>query len=84
MAQTFSQGITGVDANGRYAVKTIQVGDTDIAGNALSISGRPREGMMMRGDQIQCKNPDGSLSWYTIDASRSGTGGQIVLLPVGP
>ena len=84
MAQTFSQGITGVNANGRYAVKTVQVGDTDIAGDALSASGHARDGMMTRGDQILCKNPDGSQSWYTIDASRSGTGGQIVMLPVGP
>jgi len=83
MAQTFSQGITGVNANARYnAVKTVQLGDTDIAGNALSASGRAREGMMSRGDQILCKNPDGSLSWYTIDAERSGVGGQVVMRAV--
>ena len=84
MAQTFSQGVTGVNANGRYGVKTVQVGDTDIAGDAISTRGKSQDGPMSRGDQILCKNPDGSQSWYTIDAERSGVGGQIVMRPVGP
>ena len=85
MAQTFSQSITGVNANARYnAVKTVQLGDTDIAGNALLTSGRARDGMMSRGDQILCKNPDGSQSWYTIDAERSVPGVSLVMRAVGP
>ncbi len=80
MAQTFSQGITGVSANYRYnAPKTIQVGDTDIAGNAVSPDGKGRGGQMMRNDQILCQDPDGSLKWYVIDAERSGPGGQLVM-----
>lgn len=85
MAQTYSQGITGVNANARYnPVKTVAVGDTDAAGDAISPRTRSWDGPMMRGTQILCKNPDGSQSWYTIDAERSGVDGQLVMRPVGP
>lgn len=85
MAQTFSQGITGVNANGRFAVKTVSVGDADNAGDALNnVTVRSKDQTMTRGNQILCKNPDGSQSWYTIDSTRPVTGGQLTLLPVGP
>ena len=83
MAQTFSQGITGVNANGRFGVKTVAVGDTDIAGDTCNnVSPRSRDWAQTRGNQILCKNPDGSQSWYTIDTTRPTTGGQLTMLPV--
>lgn len=84
MAQTYSQSVTGVNANAVYsAPKTVQVGDLDAAGNDVGSSSRARDGAMMRGSQILCKNPDGSQSWYTIDAERSFHG-QNIMRPVGP
>jgi hypothetical protein len=81
MAQTYSQSLTGVNANARYnAPKTVQVGDVDIAGNALA-SDHARDGLAMRGGMVLCKNPDGSQSYYTIDAERSYRG-QIIMRPV--
>jgi hypothetical protein len=87
VAQTYSQSITGVNAGARYnAVKTVQVGDADAAGNALNAvaDGLSQQGVMQRGNQILCKNPDGSQSWYTIDAERSVPGGPLVMRAVGP
>ena len=86
MAQTFSQSLTGINAGARYnTAKTIQVGDSDAAGNALnsnvSFAGA-EQGAMQRGNQILCKNPDGSQSWYTIDAERSIPGISLVLRAV--
>jgi hypothetical protein len=88
MAQTFSQSLTGINAGTRYTAKTVQVGDADIAGNAaaqgnVSFVGA-QQGAMMRGDMILCKNPDGSQSYYTIDAERSIPGQSLVMKPVGP
>ena len=85
MAQTFSQSLTGVSANARYnAPKTVQVGDLDAAGNALNSIGDAgaQQGSTMRGNQILCKNPDGSQSWYTIDAERSVPGVSLVMRAV--
>ena len=87
MAQTFSQSLTGVNANARYNVpKTITVGDTDIAGNAVAIGNvnavGAQQGAMQRNDYILCKGPDGMLSYHTIDAERSILPGYIVLRKV--
>lgn len=83
MAQTFSQSVTGVNANARYnAPKTVQVGDVDIAGNDITTHARSLQGPMMRGNQILCKNPDGSQSWYVIDNERTIPGQQLVMRPV--
>jgi hypothetical protein len=83
MAQTYSQSITGINANARYNVPlTVRVGDADIASDALNTHGRSWQGPMSRGDQILCKNPDGSQSWYTIDAERSVPGVSLVMRPV--
>ena len=87
MAQTFSQSLTGINAGTVFTPKTVQVGDLDAAGNALnSLSGGAgaQQGSMQRGNQILCKNPDGSQSWYTIDAERSVPGVSLVMRPVGP
>ena len=85
MTQTYSQSIAGINAGARYAPKAITVGDADAAGNAmnsLSSGAGAQQGAMMRGNQIQCKNADGSLSWYTIDAERSIPGVQLIMRPV--
>jgi len=83
MAQTYSQSITGIDADARYnAAATVQVGDTDIAGDALNKHGRSWQGPMSRNDYILCKNPDGSQSYYRIDAERTIPGVALVMIAV--
>ena len=83
MAQTYSQSITGINANARYnAPATIQAGDADIAGDALNKHGRSWQGPMSRNDYILCKNPDGSQSYYRIDAERTIPGVSLVMVKV--
>jgi hypothetical protein len=87
MAQTFSQGLTGVNANFRYSTpKEITIGDLDIAGNAVAIGNvnavGAQQGAMMRNDYILTKGPDGLLSYHVIDAERSILPGYIVLRKV--
>lgn len=82
MAQTYSQSLTGVAAGARYnAPLTVRVGDLDAAGNALNsaIDAGAQQGSMSRGNQILCKNPDGSQSWYIMDAERSIPGVSLVM-----
>jgi hypothetical protein len=82
MAQTFSQSLTGVDANARYnTAKSIQVGDTDRGGDNLTTAAS-QAGNMSDGDQVLCKNPDGSQSYYRIDAERSIPGVSLVMIKV--
>ncbi len=86
MAQTFSQSLTGINAGTRYTPKTIQVGDADAASNVVAVGNAnftgAQQGSMLRGNQILCKNPDGSQSYYTIDAERSIPGVSLVMRPV--
>jgi hypothetical protein len=82
MAQTYSQSVTGIDAGTRYAPASIQVGDADAAGNAINKHGRSWQGPMLRGNQILCRNPDGSQSWFRIDAERSVPGVSLVMIAV--
>lgn len=85
MAQTYSQSLTGVNAGSVYAPKAIRIGDADAAGNALNAlapGAGAQQGVMMRGNQILCKNADGSQSWYTIDAERSVPGVSLIMRPV--
>ncbi len=84
MANTFSQSLTGVNANLRYSTaKEIAVNDVDIAGNAVAIGNvsavGAQQGAMMRNDYILTKGPDGQLSNHVIDAERSILPGYIVL-----
>ena len=71
---TYSLAATGQRADQQFAVSTLKVSDT--AGNA----GLQQNAMALN-SQVLCKNPDGSQSYYTIDASRS-TPGAVVLLAV--
>jgi hypothetical protein len=86
MAETYSQSLTGINAGSRYTAKVVQVGDTDAAGNVIgnSTNAGGQQGVMMRGNQVLCKNADGSQTWYTIDAERSVPGASLVMRPVGP
>lgn len=74
MPETYSLGATGQRSGGPFAVNNVKIGDS------AGLSGS-QANAMRNGTPILCKNPDGSQSYYTIDASRS-TPGNIVLLPV--
>jgi len=74
MAETYSLKATGMRADSDFAVKAVQVGDTagQLGGQQLA---------MNQQTQILCKNPDGSQSWYMLDAERT-TAANIVLRAV--
>ena len=74
MAETYSLAATGRRADSLFAVSEIDIGDT--AGLASS-----QAKAMTLNTQLLCKNPDGSKSWYTIDAERS-TASNVVLKAV--
>jgi len=83
MAQTFSQSVTGINANARYNVpKNVQVGDVDMDGSVVGNNAAAQQGAMSTNDWILCKNPDGSQSYYVIDAERSIPGVSLVMRPV--
>ena len=79
---TYSLSLTGINANTRYTPATLKVSDTDAAGNRIDSVAAAQAGVMSRGNQVLCKNPDGSQSYYTIDPVRSIPGVSLVLLAV--
>ena len=74
MTETYSQAVTGARTGAPFVVNNTKVGDT-----AGTLGGQ--QAAMATGNQILCKNPDGSQTWYTLDAERS-TPSQVVLKPV--
>lgn len=64
MPETYSVAQKGQRADSLHAVQTVMLPDTSA-----------REGGMARaaalGTAMLCKNPDGSQSYYTLDAERS-------------
>lgn len=75
MTETYSLAATGRRADETaQVVNNVKIGDT--AGLWPS-----QQAAMRTGAQILCKNPDGSQTWFTLDAERS-TQGNIVLKPV--
>lgn len=82
MAQTYSQSITGINAGTRYTPATVQVGDTDLSGDVIGKTAAAQGGNMSDNDYVLCKNPDGSQSYYRIDAERSIPGVSLVMIPV--
>ena len=74
MTETYSQAVTGARTGAPFVVNNTKVGDT-----AGTLGGQ--QAAMATGNQILCKNPDGSQSWYTLDAERT-TAAQVVLKPV--
>ena len=77
MAETYSQSVSGINAGARYNTPlTVKVGDS-----ACQSAG-DEQNSMQTGTQVLCKNPDGSQSWYVIDAERSIPGVQRVMRAV--
>jgi len=74
VTETYSQAVSGARTGAPFVVNNYKVGDT-----AGTIGGQ--QAAMATGNQILCKNPDGSQTWYTIDAERT-TAAQVVLKPV--
>lgn len=73
MTETYSLALTGQRADSDFAVATLKVGDSVGAGSHNYV--------MQQRTQILCKNPDGSQSFYTVDAERS-TDSNIVMKAV--
>jgi len=71
MVETYSLGATGRRADSPFVVNNIKIGDS--AGRAGS-----QQLAMSDNSQILCRNPDGSQSWYTIDAERSLPGAVVL------
>ena len=72
MAETYSLGATGRRADETpFVTNFVQVGDTAGTLGAQQLA-------MRNGTPILCKNPDGSQSWYTIDAERSLPGALVL------
>ena len=71
MAETYSLKATGQRADSEFAVATLQVGDS--AGLVGS-----QANAMQNNTRVLCKNPDGSQSYYTIDAERSLPGAVVL------
>jgi len=69
---TYSLAATGQRADQQFAVSTLKV--SDAAGN-IGL----QQQSMAGNNQVLCKNPDGSQSYYTIDASRSSPGNVVLL-----
>lgn len=64
MAETYSLAVTGINAGSAFTAEVTTIGDSQ--GRA----GSQQQGMR-QGTQVLCKNPDGSLSWYTVDPNRT-------------
>jgi len=74
MAETFSIGITGVEADSRFQLaKQLTIGDS-----ACQTPGDEQQTMRL-GTAFLVKMPDGSQLWHTYDAERSIPGGALVL-----
>lgn len=54
-------------------LQLVDIPDSQVSGGATlttaTVGGMART--MRTGAQVLCKNPDGSSSWYTLDAERS-------------
>lgn len=68
MVETYSLAATGRRADQTPAVTEF----VDIGDSAGTVGAQ--ENAMRNGTPILCKNPDGSQSWYKIDAERSRPG----------
>jgi hypothetical protein len=74
MAETYSIAQTGQRADSVPAVQNVTLPDSSATRGGMKLA-------MREGLQMLCKNPDGSQSWYTLDAERS-TADKPVLRPV--
>lgn len=64
MVETYSLAVTGCSAGQVNQLENIKIGDSSALPADLTLA-------MQQGTQILCKNPDGSQSWYVLDAERS-------------
>ena len=80
---TYSLSVTGVSAGSPFQVSDLKLSDSDSTGDVIGTSFASQGSTMRTGAQVLCKNPDGSQSWYTIDAERS-TASKLVMRAVGP
>lgn len=80
--QTYAQNTRASRSSNANAPACIQVGDTDLCGSNICPSAGSWQGAMSRNSPILCKNPDGSQSWYRIDAERTIPGVSMVLIRV--
>jgi len=76
MAETYSLASLGVRADTPFTLANIKLPDSSAR------AGSQQQAAAL-GTQMLCKNPDGSQSWYTLDAERS-TPGNPVLKAVRP
>lgn len=82
MVQTYSQSLTGINAGTRFTPASVRVGDVDMSGDAQLNYAPCVQGNCQDNDYVLCKNPDGSQSYYRIDAERSIPGVSLVMIPV--
>lgn len=68
---TYSLGATGQRADSEFVVNNIKIGD------AAGLIGS-QQNAMQNNTQVLCKNPDGSQSYYMIDAERSLPGAVVL------
>lgn len=71
---TYSLAATGQRADQNFVISTLKVSD---AAGRIGL----QQNAMQTNTQVLCKNPDGSQTWYTIDAERS-TPANVVLKAV--
>ena len=71
MAETYSLAATGQLSGSLFAVATEKVGDSAGLIGSQKLA-------MAQNTQILCKNPDGSQSYYTLDAERSLPGAVVL------
>lgn len=64
MAETYSVAQKGQRADSLSAVQNVTLPDSSAHAGGMALA-------MRQGTQMLCKNPDGSQSWYTLDAERS-------------
>ena len=77
---TYSLAVTGVSAGSPFQVKNLDLPDqADGTGNVLGSLAASQGGAMSKNSQFLVKNPDGSQSWYTLDAERSVPGSSLVM-----
>ena len=74
---TYSLSVTGVNANQSGTVELVTLSD------AQAITPGAMQQAMAQKTYFLCKNPDGSQSYYHLDAARS-TPTVPVLIPLGP
>jgi hypothetical protein len=69
---TYSVGTTALRERNPFTTATVVLPDIDADGNTALAGGFSSLQMVMKtGNQILCKQADGSLRWYQIDAERS-------------